>query len=479
VKLDSSRNNKMSVEYDINEMVQQAAGLQKDGKLLEAKEIYERIIALNPNHFAALQLLGLTCSRLGQFDQAVDAFLKAIATNGQSAFAHKNLGNAFEDLGRLDSALASYDRAITILPGYAAAYNDRGNLFKKLNRLDDAIANYNKTIALKQDYVEAYNNLGVTLNEAKRHVEALTNFEKAIQLRSDFVAARRNYAVAVADLAQWRLLRRYRAVFGVFPRLHPPVSFNERILQRIIYDRDPRLRILCDKLAVRGFIEDRVGKEYVVPLLGVWERAKEISWDSLPDKFVLKPSHASGRFAIVERPVDADPEKLIAEAEEWLSHDFFAISLEWGYRGLSRRILAEPFLCSPDGSPAQEAHVYTFSGRAALFNIFIGTKRSPERSSCWYDVTGRRVGITGTGPHPDIELPDGERLAMIEIAERVSQGFSSLRVDFYLISNGLKIGELTPYTLGGIFRWHPPEMDEKLGQLWNPDFNLSIIPDHK
>jgi len=469
----------MGLEYDINEMLQQAVSLQKDGQFLEAKTIYERVITLNPNHFGALQLLGLTCSQLGQFDQAVDSFLKAIAINGKSAFAHKNLGNAFEDLGRLDSAIASYDQAIAIQPGYAAAYNDRGNALKKINQLDNAIASYHKAIALKSDYAEAYNNLGVALNEIKRHVEALANLEKAIQLRPDLVTARGNYAMAVADLTQWRLLRGYRAVFGVFPRLNPPVSFNERILHRIIYDRDPRLRILCDKLAVRGFIEERVGKEYVVPLLGVWERASEITWDALPEKFVLKPNHGSGRFTIVDRSVDVNTEKLTAEAEEWLSYDFFDISLEWGYRGLSRRILAEPFLYSPDGGPAQEAHVYTFSGRPALFNIFVGTKRSPERSSCWYDVTGRRVGISGTGPHPDIKLPDGERLAMIEIAERVSQGFSSLRVDFYLTSNGLKIGELTPYTLGGIFRWHPPEMDEKLGQLWNPDFDLSIIPDYK
>src|SRR5262249_39136867 len=55
---------------------------------------------------------------------------------------------------------------------------------------------------------------------------------------------------------RYYLLKRYRSTFGVFPRLNPPVSFNERILHRLIYDRDPRLRIVSDKLAVRGFIEE-------------------------------------------------------------------------------------------------------------------------------------------------------------------------------------------------------------------------------
>jgi hypothetical protein len=68
---------------------------------------------------------------------------------------------------------------------------------------------------------------------------------------------------------------------------------------------------------------------------------------------------------------------------------------------------------------------------------------------------------------------------MVEFAERISRDFSSLRVDFFMASNGLRIGELTPYTLGGMNRWDPPELDEKLGQLWDPNCDLSIIPDYK
>ena len=113
-----------------------------------------------------------------------------------------------------------------------------------------------------------------------------------------------------------KLRIRYRECFGVFPRLNPPVSFTEHITHRIIFDRDPRLPIVCDKLAVRGLIEERVGKEYVVPLLGVWERPTEIAWHTLPKKFVLKPNHASGFVAIVDRSVGlVNIEVLTAAAE--------------------------------------------------------------------------------------------------------------------------------------------------------------------
>ena len=467
----------MRAENDINEKIQNAINLHNEGKLLDAKKIYEYALTLNPDHFDALQLLGLASYQIGQFDRAVELLSKAIAINDKYAFAHKNLGNALERLNRLNAAVASYDRAILLEPAYAAAYNDRGDALKKLNRLDDAIASYSKAISLKHDYAEAHNNLGVVLNELKRHVEALANFEKAIRLKPDFSQAYHNLETALADLAQWNLLFRYSKVL---PRLNPPVSFSERILHRMIYERDPKLRIVCDKLTVRRLIEERAGVQYVVPLLGVWEHPKEIAWDNLPQKFVLKPNHSSGHFAIVDRSIGVNIEKLTADAEQWLSHDYFANSFEWGYRGIPRRVLAEPFLSSSNGGAAPEAQVHTFSGKAALINILMGTKKTPERKSCWLDITGRRVAVAKrTLPHGEFELPDRDRQEMVEIAERVSQDFSSLRVDFFMTSNGLRIGELTPYTDGGMARWDPPELDEKLGQLWDPNCDLSIIPDYK
>lgn len=81
--------------------------------------------------------------------------------------------------------------------------------------------------------------------------------------------------------------------------------------------------------------------------------------------------------------------------------------------------------------------------------------------------------------YADLQLSDTDRQRMVAIAQRLSQEFSSLRVDFFMASDGLKIGELTPYTYTGMGPWDPPEVDEKMGQLWNPNCDLSIIPDYK
>jgi hypothetical protein len=282
---------------------------------------------------------------------------------------------------------------------------------------------------------------------------------------------------ALADAARWRLVRRHRALFGAWPRLSPPVTFNEHILHRILYDRDPRLKVISDKVALRQFVQDRAGSKYVIPLLGVHEHPREIAWQALPEKFVLKPSHASGWLRIVDRSLGINKDELSRLAEQWLARDYFDVSLEWGYRGIPRRLLVEPFLRSPSGAQAMEIEIYTFVGRAALINLISGVKDTPDRMHAWYDPTVRRIQVDMGYPAANITVASDIFRSAVALAEFVSADFSSLRVDLYLTGDGLKIGELTPYTNGGRTLWNPRSLDELLGALWQADFDLSIIPD--
>ena len=282
---------------------------------------------------------------------------------------------------------------------------------------------------------------------------------------------------APPDFTLWRLVRRHRVLFGAWPRLFPPVTFNEHILHRIIYDRDPRLKVTCDKVGRRQFVQDIVGAKYIVPLLGAYEHPKEIEWQTLPEKFILKPSHASGSFKIVDQSLDVNIDELSKLAEQWLIRDYFDISLEWGYQGIPRRLLVEPFLRSPSGTQAMEIEIYTFAGRAALINLINGMKNTSDRRHAWFDATGRRIQVDMGYPSANITIQSDIFRSAVELAEFISADFSSLRVDLFLTGDGLKIGELTPYTNGGTTIWNPRTLDELLGTLWKPDFDLSIIPD--
>lgn len=111
----------------VKAIVQQALALHKEGRLAEAKALYEEIVKLEPRHFDALHLLGVIPFQRRNPEVAVALMGKALELNPNSAAAHSNRGCALNQLDRFDEALASCDRAIALRPDYAEAYNNRGN----------------------------------------------------------------------------------------------------------------------------------------------------------------------------------------------------------------------------------------------------------------------------------------------------------------------------------------------------------------
>ena len=260
------------------------------------------------------------------------------------------------------------------------------------------------------------------------------------------------------------LVRRHARIHGAAPRLDPPITFNERILHRILFDRDPRLKLLNDKLAVRDFIRARVGEKYVVPLLGVWSDLALVEWDRLPLPFVLKPNHSSGPIAYVRTEAELDRVRLSALARGWLAADYFDTSLEWGYRNLPRRLLAEPLLRAADGAASDEAQVFTFHGRVAIVRVRYGVKGS-GREAC-FDAQGTLLPLLWRRPQIDLRPAPEVFQLLISQAESLSAGFSHLRVDFHLTADGPMVCELTTYTGGGTIRAHHPDWDDVLGRMW-------------
>ncbi|MBX9595837.1 MAG: hypothetical protein K2X46_15850 [Roseomonas sp.] len=262
------------------------------------------------------------------------------------------------------------------------------------------------------------------------------------------------------------MVRRYRRAHLVAPRLDPPVTFNEHVVARILHDRDPRLKVICDKLAVREFIRDRVGDRFTVPLLGVWSDAAAIDWARLPARFALKPNHASGPVALVGAGSTRDVGALAAQAAAWLAVDYYDVSFEWGYRGIPRRLLAEPLLEATGGGPPPEIYVYVFGGSVALIRVLEGGKLSSARRDSWFGADGSPIPVRLKGGVGSYE-PD---LAMIRdvvaIAETLAAGFTHLRVDLMLTSAGLLVSELTAYSHAGNAMWQPRSWDERLGRLW-------------
>jgi len=187
------KKNKLNSEQtQISTLVKKATAYHQQGNFEEAQFIYEQILSSQPNHFDALQLLGVLFAQTKKYSQAIEFLSKAIDVNSNHAGVFNNRGIALKELKRFEEALASYDQAIMIKRDHLDVYNNRGNVLQELKRLDEALVSYDQAIAIKPDYFEAYYNRGNVLQELKRLDEALVSYDQAIAIKPDYVQALSN-----------------------------------------------------------------------------------------------------------------------------------------------------------------------------------------------------------------------------------------------------------------------------------------------
>lgn len=180
----------------------QAVALHQQGKLEEAKDIYESILKTQPNHADALHLLGVIANQTGQPERAVHLISKAIAIQPNNAGFYINGGNALQALGRLDEAVAYFDKAIRLQPTIPDVHFNRANALHALNKYELALAGFDQAITLKPDYAEAYNNRGRVLQALGRLDEALSSYESAIQVRPKLAEAHHNRGLVLIKLGR-------------------------------------------------------------------------------------------------------------------------------------------------------------------------------------------------------------------------------------------------------------------------------------
>jgi predicted TPR repeat methyltransferase len=174
---------------DIIALLQQAVALHQQGRLEQARELYEQVLAVAPHQFDALHLSGVMARQRGDPARAVDLIRAALQVDGSQARAHSNLGAALQDLGQAEAALHAYDTALRLDPRYALAWNNRGNTLRRLGRLQEALDSYERALALQSAYPEAWCHRAIVLNDLGRHGDAGASAEQALAARPDYADA--------------------------------------------------------------------------------------------------------------------------------------------------------------------------------------------------------------------------------------------------------------------------------------------------
>jgi hypothetical protein len=263
-----------------------------------------------------------------------------------------------------------------------------------------------------------------------------------------------------------RVRERYRQAFGRYPNLLRPRRFTEKMQWRKLFDLSPIFAVLSDRIAVRDFIASRVGSEFLPSLLWVGDNVGEIPFDALEPPYVLKCSHGSGWNVLVTNREDLDIRKTRELLSQGLSMNYGLTHREPGYSPVRARLLAERMLRQPDGSAPLEHKFYMFDGRVRLIWTIV-VDRNRSRFDAVYDLDWNWLGWRAANQRHEQPLPRPERLKeLIALAERVGAGFDHVRVDTYDVADGIRFGELTPYSYSGMRPFVPDEADFVLGSWW-------------
>ncbi len=266
---------------------------------------------------------------------------------------------------------------------------------------------------------------------------------------------------------EYYLKHRYKRLMGKKLNLDPPVTYNEKLNWIKLYDHNPLYTKLADKLAVREYVKERIGEEYLIPLIGVWDKVDDIDFDSLPDQFVLKCTHDSESAIICKDKSHFDIDAAKKKIRKALKRNFYYYSREWVYKDIFPRVIAETYVEDRKDKELRDYKIFCFDGIPKA--MFIATDRGiHETKFDFYDMDFNHLDFVQHYPNSDKPIHRPEHFEeMKELASKLSEGLYQSRIDLYDANGRLFFGEITFFHHGGTTPFVPEKWDYIFGEWLN------------
>ena len=221
--------------------------------------------------------------------------------------------------------------------------------------------------------------------------------------------------------------------------LEHPKSFSEKTQWLKLYGGFEDVYPLVDKYAVREWVKEKIGEEYLIPLLGVWDRFDDIDFDKLPDKFMLKVNHGAGWNIAVQDKSKFDKADAKRKIEGWLKLNYCYLmgGLDVQYIHIKPRIIAEKFI-ENDGGDLYDYKIFCFNGEPKIILHIEDRYTDKEERMFFLDTDWNQLPFNINVPlELDADLPRPANLEkMLDIARTLSQGYTAVRVDLYSLNDG-------------------------------------------
>jgi len=254
--------------------------------------------------------------------------------------------------------------------------------------------------------------------------------------------------------------------FGRFPNIKAPKTFNENIFclknREIEYDYAK----YTDKYEVREYVEQKIGKQYLNEVLGIYNSFDEIDFGKLPNEFALKATHGSSYNVIVTDKKLLDIEKTKTKFDKWLKENFFYKAREKNYFNIKPRIMCDHFL-KPETGVLEEFKLFCFYGKVKF--IQYNKETAQGRFDNLYDANWNKIDVIYGYPNFEGAVLPNNKNELISVAEKLAEPFVFVRADLYNIDGKIIFSELTFHSGGGMVPFKPKKYDQIFGKFFEKE----------
>lgn len=253
---------------------------------------------------------------------------------------------------------------------------------------------------------------------------------------------------------------------GYFPNLKNPQTLNEKIIWLALNYKNPEIAVASDKGKAKAWISQRVGAEYVIPMLGVYEDVSDIDFDALPDRFVAKLNDGWGadKVMIIRDKSQLNVDKTRAILSSWLypwNNYYYQNMCITDCKMEVPTIMIEEFLDTGDALP-NDYKFYCCNGEPQ-FALVVAGRGGKSQTRSFVDMDWNVLPFARKGMKIAEEAFKPECVELMkELSRKLSKGFPFVRVDFYEVDGKVYVGETT-FTPGMFLSFTSKEWDRKLG----------------
>ncbi|MGL4863576.1 MAG: ATP-grasp fold amidoligase family protein [Cetobacterium sp.] len=260
------------------------------------------------------------------------------------------------------------------------------------------------------------------------------------------------------------LEKKYKKIFNKNLNLDNPITYNEKLQWLKLNDKKDEYTNLVDKIEVRNYIKKLIGEEYLVPLIGIYNKANDIDFNNLPKKFVIKCNHDSGNIWICKNKKNFDIEKTKKEINKALKKNYYYQGYEYPYKNITPKILIEEYLEDNETKDLYDYKFFCFSGKVKT--LFIASNRQKDVRFDFFDTNFNKLEVMQYYKNSKKYIKKPKNFEkMIELSEILSQKIKHVRVDFYEVNGKILFGELTFYHFGGFKKFTPEDFDIFMGKF--------------